>query len=1039
MNDTNPADRLSETVEYRESNTGQRDAPAAECKSFAKPGHYTILQLHARGGLGQVSRARDEQLHRQVALKEIRPELKHDPSLCQRFLTEAEITGQLEHPGIVPVYALDEDRDGKPFYVMRFIEGQTFAHAITAYHASPSTLVFRKLLQNFSVVCQTIAYAHSKGVIHRDLKPDNIMLGDFGETLVLDWGLAKRLNEPIKSAPAEGAVLVSEPIAEAGEPSATVAYSTPAGQSVTALTAAGQVLGTPAYMAPEQATGDARCLSTALDIYALGAILYRLLSGRPPYVGKSHPEILDQLRHVDPPSLVQVRRSVPRALAAICQKAMARNPEDRHGDAGELAREVERFLADEPVLAYQEPMRVRAGRWVRRHTTLVTSAAAILVTVLGLSLWSSYLLGKANALTAVQRDRAEREAATARAVNTFLVDDLLGVADPDQLGPKMTILQALAAAVPRIEKAFAQQPEIEGELRYTIGNVYLKLAQHDNAEKHLHIARELWRRERGPEDPRTLNALVSWADLVEANGKPMEAESLLRETVQIRTRVQTQEDPDSLNTRLALAAVLRKERKLDEAEALYRDCLAVSRANLGPEHRVTLAALNGLGTVLQGSGRLAEAGTLFRELLDSHERLFGSRHPGTLVVRHNLAFVLEAQGQLDQAEPLLKQSLDEDREVLGPEHPQTLSALNTWGHFLKDQGKTAEAVEVFRQCWESRKKTLGPQHPDTLDTLNNLGVMLQRQWKWQEAERLLRDCLDSRTQVLGELDSQTLTTEYSLAYVLQGLPALAEAEKRVRHCLDGRKQVLGDGHAQTLETANLLGVILYKRERMADAELVLRDCLERRRRVLGPKAPPTLETQENLGVVLADLRKYTEAEPLFRDVLQLKRQRHGAQDMRLAQTLFELGTVLVERSIFQEAEVLLAECLQIQRQGLPKLDARLADTLVALGRARLEQGEANLAEPCFREAAEIRHQVLQGHWLTASVDSLVGACLVARGEYAQAEPLLLKGYQGLRAAKGAPAMRQQQARDSIIKLYEAWQKPEKAAEWKKGADRDIPQ
>jgi len=1048
MNDADPAGGISDTVEYSQPTTAQSEGQGAapgQRPLVADTARYTKMAFHARGGLGQVSRARDERLHRQVALKEIRPELQHDAALCQRFLMEAEITGQLEHPGIVPVYALEEDADGKPYYVMRFIQGQTFASAIAAYHASPSSLVFRNLLKHFSDVCQTIAYAHSKGVIHRDLKPDNIMIGDFGETLVLDWGLAKRLTEAVSNKAADRPVRRSESNSADLEQTTTVAYPTPAGQSSGSLTVAGQILGTPAYMAPEQAMGAGSYVNTAADIYALGAILYQLLAGRPPYVGKSRHEILEQLSHVEPLSPVQIRRAAPRALAAVCRKAMARTPEDRYRDAGELAREVERFLADEAVLAYPEPATVRFGRWVRRHTTLVTSAAGILVTAIGLLLWSSYLLGKANALTVVQRDRAEREAATARAVNTFLADDLLGVADPIQLGPQVTVLKALAAAVPRIEQAFTQQPEVESELRFSIGNVYLHLAQFDEAEKHLRIATDLWRRERGEEDPRTLNALVSWANLLEAEGKDHEAEDLLRKTLLARTRIQTPEDPDSLATRIALAAVLRKERKLDEAETIYRDCLAVSRPSLGAEHELTLDALNGLGTVLQGSGRLAEAGELFRELLASEERVFGPRHPRTLVVRHNLAFVLEAQGRMDQAEPLLRQSLEEDRDILGPDNPQTLVVLNTWGQLLKDQGKVSEAADVFKQCFESRRRTLGPEHPDTLESLNNLGVMIQRQGKWQDAEPLFRECLDSRRQVLGELDPETLTTEWNLAYVLQGLRAFKEAEETVRHCLDGREQILGEEHAQTLETADLLGVILHKRRRLVEAEVVLRTCLNSRRQVLGQEAQPTMETQENLGVVFADQQKFADAEPLFRGVLAFKRaQTPSARDLRFAQTIYELGAALVERSersesnAFQEAKTLLEEGLQIQRQALPKHDARLADMLVALGRAHLGQGEAKLAEPYLREAAEIRHKVLEGHWLTANADSLLGACLVEEGNYAQAEPLLLKAYHDLRAADSAPAVRRQQARERIVKLYEAWHKPEKAAQWKKEGNEDLP-
>jgi hypothetical protein len=232
--------------------TPARDTPgpAPEGGGRNAGARFTVLCPHARGGLGQVSLARDEELNREVALKEILAN-QDSPVSRQRFLAEARITGQLEHPGVVPVYALGRGADGRPYYAMRFVRGRTLSEAVGAYHRQPTPLALRELLRRFQDVCQAIAYAHSKGVLHRDLKPGNIMLGDYGETLVLDWGLAKRL--------AGG---------EAGA-DARSAEAAPAG-GVGGVTLAGQVLGTPAFMAPEQAAGQSESVGPAADIYSLG-------------------------------------------------------------------------------------------------------------------------------------------------------------------------------------------------------------------------------------------------------------------------------------------------------------------------------------------------------------------------------------------------------------------------------------------------------------------------------------------------------------------------------------------------------------------------------------------------------------------------------------------------------------------------------------------------------------------------------------------------------------------------------------------------
>jgi PAS domain S-box-containing protein len=285
---------------------------------------YERSNLHATGGMGQIWQAHDHNLDREVAIKDLRPELADDPQIRERFVREARLMGQLSHPGIVPIHLVGEDERGTPYYVMKFVHGRTLEDAITAYHQQPTPLAFRDLLRHFGDVCQTIAFAHTQGMIHRDLKPRNIMLGDFGETLVLDWGLAKRL-EPGGSARS----VLETPTADQG------------------LTQAGQILGTPAYISPEQTNGHPAGPLT--DIYALGVILYEILVGRCPYQGTDTLEVLLQVRKGQMTTPSRMRDDIPQGLEAVCLKAMAARPGDRYQTAADLASAVENWLADELV------------------------------------------------------------------------------------------------------------------------------------------------------------------------------------------------------------------------------------------------------------------------------------------------------------------------------------------------------------------------------------------------------------------------------------------------------------------------------------------------------------------------------------------------------------------------------------------------------------------------------------------------------------------------------------------------------------------
>jgi serine/threonine-protein kinase len=331
---------------------------------------FRVLRPHARGGLGAVFVALDTELHREVALKQILDSHADDPTSRQRFLLEAEVTGGLEHPGIVPVYGLGSYGDGRPYYAMRFIRGDSLKEAIERFHADAAlksdpgrrSLELRKLLRRFLDVCNAIEYAHSRGVLHRDIKPGNVIVGRHGETLVVDWGLAKATGR--------------------SEPGSGERTLLPSSASGSAETLPGSALGTPAYMSPEQAEGNLEALGPRSDVYSLGATLYSLLTGRPPLEGDDIGAILRfvQRGEIRPPRLIDP--ALDQALEAICVKAMALRPEDRYGSCRALAEDIERWMADEPVTAWREPVSRRARHWARRNRTAVTAAAVALVVAL---------------------------------------------------------------------------------------------------------------------------------------------------------------------------------------------------------------------------------------------------------------------------------------------------------------------------------------------------------------------------------------------------------------------------------------------------------------------------------------------------------------------------------------------------------------------------------------------------------------------------------------------------------------------------------
>jgi serine/threonine-protein kinase len=754
-------------------------------------GRYTVLRLHAKGGLGQVLIGTDMEMGRTVAIKEIKPRYADDLSSRQRFLAEASITAGLEHPGVVPVYSCGTYADGRPYYAMRLIRGEDLGERIRRFHspdgvsaASGQRLVeLHKLLRRFLDVCNAVQYAHSRGVLHRDLKPSNVMLGKFGETLVVDWGLAKVVGRLETERASEEATL-------------HVAYS-----GSTYETLFGSAVGTPPYMSPEQAAGRLEEVGPASDVYSLGATLYCLLTGQAPFVD-TRARILDQVQRGEFPGPRQVKREVPLALEAICLKAMALVPANRYPSPAKLIEDLEHWLADEPVSAHRETRSERLGRWMRHHRAKVQAGAAALAAVALVLLVATILISRAwrgetlarGAATRSKQEAVMRYVQAREAVDRWLTG--AGHALGYYPGMQKTRARLLERAAEDYEQ-FARQRSDDAELEIErgrtllrLGHVRLLLRDAAGAKEAYQTAQTLFT-ELLQRYPEYLDAQVEAANcqtnlgvvLMETGALAAADQAFLTATGQLDPIVQSAADQPQARAALATALLNRGELLAEtgrtvEAERALRNAVELLTHLAQPdpqaqEHQVALvSAQDLLGRVLHDRGNYLEAVRVVQAAVDTATRLMDAdpANPKYLESRATahlyLATPLRTLGRFeDEAAAYRRASADYDALCRAlPDVPQFLESRaltqTDLGGLLFKLGCPTEAEQELAQAQDvlQRLRAENSEFPRYLDEWGYCrdiqGEILRDRGQGAQAQSVFQEAIGAYEQLLQIASTQ---------------------------------------------------------------------------------------------------------------------------------------------------------------------------------------------------------------------------------------------------------------------------------------------
>jgi eukaryotic-like serine/threonine-protein kinase len=749
-------------------------------------GHYRILRLLGEGGMGVVYEAEQDQPRRHVALKVIKAAWA-SPELLRRFEQESQALARLHHPGIAQIYEAGSaatPHGQQPFFAMELILGQPLVE-----YADRKKLSTRKRLELMIQVCEAVHHAHQRGIIHRDLKPGNILVEENGQIKILDFGLARATDSDAQAS---------------------------------RQTDVGQLLGTLAYMSPEQVLADPLAVDTRSDVYALGVILYELLAGKLPYLlPKLLHEAVRTIQQTEAAPLSSIDRIYRGDIETIVAKALEKDKTRRYVSAAELAADIRRYLNDEPIVARPASAAYHLQKFARRHKALVAGVTAVFVVLAAGAVVSTWQAVKARRA----QKEAEKQSAIAQAVNDFLQKDLLAQAStfkqsrPD---PDLKVRTALDRAAQNIEGKFKDQPEVEAAIRNTIGEAYSDLGLYPESRKQLERALELSRSSLGAEDPKTLEILISLGWLAEQQGRLQEAESLDQQALDTGRRVVGAENPMTLLALKRLGGVYLEESKLPQAEATLSEAVQSLQRVKGSNDYDTLGAINNLANVYKQEGKFAQAEAMYRQDWEISKKLYGPDSPRTLPSMGNLGILLNHIGKKSEAEAIDRQTLDIARRFLGPEHPNTLMAMDILAITCAEQGKFAEAESLNNQEFEIKRRVLGPDHPETLRALGNLGEDYALAGNYPRAEEYLSQAVEAEKRTVGLRSDLTLEHMHTLADTYAKDHQPAKAEPLDSQVFTKLRDLLGAGNPDTLQSLNALARDLKAEGKVAQADELLK-------------------------------------------------------------------------------------------------------------------------------------------------------------------------------------------------------------------------
>lgn len=856
-------------------------------------GAYKLRQRLGEGGMGTVWIAEQEQpVKRRVALKVVKAGMDSD-QIIRRFEAERQALALMDHSNIAKVLDAGTTEQGRPYFVMELVRGEP----ITKYCDSVQ-LPIRDRLVLFTQVCAAIQHAHQKGIIHRDIKPSNVlvMIQD-GQPLakVIDFGVAKALHQKLSDR--------------------------------TMYTEFGSVIGTLEYMSPEQAELSAMDVDTRADIYALGVLLFELLTGSTPLDAtrvKSATiiEMLRLIKEEEPPTpstrlvqssaslekLAAQRRTDPTRLAKtvrgdldwIVMKCLEKDRTRRYETARGLARDIERYLHDEPIEACPPSVRYRVGKFTRRYRKALITASAFLSLLLFSLVFSTVwairaMQAEAVALRArdqtekarrdavsnhvkavreatiakLAKQRADEEAAIARAVTTFLNDDVLGQANPsNQIAADWTpnrdlkMREALDRPATTIGKRFADQPRVEVAIRRMFGRAYQHLGEYEKAKAQFDAALDRSLQQWGNRDIDTLRSQDGLAGLYAVQSEYAKGAPLLAECLHGYREVLGTDHPQTIQIMKRLGEMYRSLGKLDQAEVLIQESLALRRQALDANDAQTFSTLQSLAGVYYSQGLYTKAESLYSQAAENLATILGPDDPNTMVAVAGLAKAFQAQQKYAEAEPLFVRDLEHRQKSFGEDHHRTRLAQANLGALYRVAGQRDLAEPLLTEALAGLRKTVGANHADTYFALNNLASLYRDQKRFDEAEPLWREGLDGARQQYGMAHSLTQGIARNLTDFWTQRGEHERVEPLYRELVDVSRQRAGKDSLAYAGQLATLGDNLLSQNKHTEAETVLRESLSIRE-AKQPEGWSTFQTRSMLGAALLGQQKFADAEPLL--------------------------------------------------------------------------------------------------------------------------------------------------------------------------------